>query len=176
MMEWQVRFEFAHALTFDRIEALYGPLGRYHASISGGDGYDTSGITMTVEAKTAADALDVAWNAVAAAERITPAVVRQFEVRPMPGPDPHPDSRASRMGRHACWTNVEERRVSFLLTTNAGEILITQIPANVCLHCGDQTFRWEVVSRLADFRRRIDAGTLRPPTKPQLSLDFGMVM
>lgn len=48
MREWQVHFEFAHALTFDRIDNLYdGPLLGVYASISGGDGYDTSGVTMT---------------------------------------------------------------------------------------------------------------------------------
>lgn len=88
MTEWQVRFEFAHALTFDRIEELLtGPLAPYHACGSGGDGYDSSGFTMTVEASTAAGALDVAWQVVTAAESVTAEEVREFEVRPMPGDD-----------------------------------------------------------------------------------------
>ena len=87
MLEWQVHFEFAHALSTDRIDDLFGPLGPYHVSLSGGNGFETSGITMTVVAPTATGALDAAWQAVTAAEPFTRGEVRAIEVRPMPYPD-----------------------------------------------------------------------------------------
>ncbi|HEV2357846.1 MAG TPA: hypothetical protein VGZ23_09590 [bacterium] len=88
MTEWQVHFEFAHALSFDRMEDLMlGDLAPYHAVTCGGDGYDTSSVTMTVEADTAASAFEVAWQAVTRAEPFTPEEVLEFDVRPMPGPD-----------------------------------------------------------------------------------------
>ena len=88
MMEWQVHFEFVHALSFDRMEDLMlGDLAPYHVVTCGGDGYDTSSVTMTVEVETAAGAFKAAWDAVTRAEPFAPDEVLEFGVRPMPRPD-----------------------------------------------------------------------------------------
>jgi hypothetical protein len=83
MTEWNVWLEFAHELTFGRIEDLLQiDLAPYHAVAGGGDGYATSSVRMTVEAETAVAAFDTAWRAVTRAEPIMPEEVLRFEVRP----------------------------------------------------------------------------------------------
>ena len=91
MREWQVFLDLDYALMSDRLgDLLTGPLAPYHTCGSGGDGYNTSGFVLTVEAATSFDALAVAWRAVTSHETMSCAVAREFTVRPMPGDDETP--------------------------------------------------------------------------------------
>lgn len=69
MTEWN-GLEFQRELTSGRIDDLLEALKPYSVVMSGGDGYATNGVTFTVDAPTAAAALEETWRVFASLESI----------------------------------------------------------------------------------------------------------
>jgi len=53
-----------------------------------------------------------------------------------------------------------EQRVTYLLQTKAGPVVIEQVPALVCTQCGFRLFHIEVTERLDDITAQAEKGTL----------------
>ena len=60
-----------------------------------------------------------------------------------------------------CGHEMVEQRVTYLLQTKAGPVVIEQVPALVCAQCGLRLFHIDVAERLDDITAEAEKGTLR---------------
>jgi YgiT-type zinc finger domain-containing protein len=59
-----------------------------------------------------------------------------------------------------CGHEMAEQRVTYLLQTKAGPVVIEQVPALVCVQCGSRLFPIDVTERLGDTTAEAERGTL----------------
>ena len=60
-----------------------------------------------------------------------------------------------------CGHEMAEQKVTYLLQTKAGPVVIEQMPALVCVQCGLRLFHIDVTERLDDITAEAEKGTLR---------------
>lgn len=60
-----------------------------------------------------------------------------------------------------CRHEMVEQKVTYLLQTKAGPVVIEQVPALVCAACGWRLFHFDVTERFDDISAEAERGTLR---------------
>jgi len=73
---------------------------------------------------------------------------------------------------YECGGLVRDAKVDFVLPVGGDEVIVTGVPAHVCVRCGEEILDLEVVQNLEHIRDLIIEGALQPERKPVGSLAY----